>query len=57
MSNNEIFDNNRNEIDRLIENNAFLRWVDAGRPEGRDLEFWTAAEAEIFGIINENLHW
>ena len=27
-----------------IQHAAYLLWVEAGRPEGRDLEFWLAAK-------------
>jgi hypothetical protein len=33
----------RNEISRL----AFQLWEKAGCPEGRDLEFWLGAEAQL----------
>jgi hypothetical protein len=29
-----------------IERQAYARWEAAGRPEGRDLEFWLAAERD-----------
>ena len=31
---------------RRVRDAARGRWLDAGRPEGRDLEFWLAAERE-----------
>lgn len=31
---------------RRVRDAARRRWLDAGRPEGRDLEFWLAAERE-----------
>ncbi|MDB5384886.1 MAG: hypothetical protein JWM11_532 [Planctomycetaceae bacterium] len=35
---------------------AYLRWIAAGQPEGRDLEFWLAAEEEqIAHVANESL--
>ena len=34
---------NRNEISCL----AFQLWENAGRPEGRDLEFWLGAETQL----------
>jgi hypothetical protein len=30
--------------ERLVRERAYFLWVDAGRPEGRDLEFWLDAE-------------
>lgn len=26
---------------------AYQKWVDAGKPEGRDKEFWNEAEQEV----------
>jgi hypothetical protein len=26
---------------------AYFKWIDAGRPEGRDVEFWLEAEKEV----------
>ena len=28
---------------------AYFNWLNAGCPEGRDLEFWLAGEEEIYG--------
>jgi hypothetical protein len=28
---------------------AYYKWLAAGRPQGRDLEFWVAAEREVAG--------
>jgi hypothetical protein len=28
---------------------AYKKWDDAGRPHGRDDEFWISAESELFG--------
>lgn len=34
---------------------AYYKWERAGRPQGRDLEFWLAAEKEFFtGEGNES---
>ena len=38
---------NRNEISCL----AFQLWDKAGRPEGRDLEFWLGAEAQFLTLV------
>ncbi|WP_081822312.1 DUF2934 domain-containing protein [Acidocella facilis] len=36
----------RNDREKDIEQIAYHFWNDAGRPAGRDLEFWRQAEAE-----------
>ena len=38
---------NQNEV----ANRAYRLWEDAGRPHGRDLEFWVQAEAEAHGAV------
>ena len=30
-----------------IQESAYLMWLDAGQPEGRDQDFWFAAEAAL----------
>ena len=40
----EIIPNNE------IASRAYLLWEQAGRPDGRDLEFWVQAEAEIHAL-------
>ncbi|MGY4502002.1 hypothetical protein ACVWYH_005959 [Bradyrhizobium sp. GM24.11] len=30
---------------------AYELWENAGRPEGRDLEFWLRAESEVAGAV------
>jgi hypothetical protein len=35
--------------DEIISQSAFFKWQAAGRPEGRDLDFWLAAEQEERG--------
>jgi hypothetical protein len=30
-----------------IAESAYYKWLDAGRPQGRDVEFWVAAEREV----------
>ena len=35
------------ELRRAIELRAYTLWEEAGRPEGREMEFWFAAEEEI----------
>jgi len=37
------------ERERRVSELAYQKWEEHGRPRGRDLEFWTAAEAEIDG--------
>ena len=36
--------------EQWIRENAYFRWENSGRPEGRDLEFWLAGEADYFLI-------
>jgi len=38
---------NQNEV----ANRAYRLWEDAGRPHGRDLEFWVQAEAEAHSPV------
>lgn len=33
-----------------IRNLAYYKWLDAGQPNGRDIEFWTEAEKEYLGF-------
>ena len=33
--------------EKQIQNYAYQLWEKAGRPEGRDKEFWNAAKAEL----------
>ena len=33
----------------IIRRIAYFHWLGAGRPEGRDLEFWLKAESEWIG--------
>lgn len=35
------------ERDQLIREAAYYKWESAGRPEGRELDFWTNAEREF----------
>lgn len=35
---------NREPAEREIQHAAYLLWIEAGRPEGRDLEFWLEAK-------------
>lgn len=34
---------------------AYHKWIDAGRPEGKDVEFWCDAEREMFGATCEEM--
>jgi hypothetical protein len=34
-------------IEDLIRNRAYEKWESAGRPMGRDVEFWHEAEEEL----------
>ena len=37
---------NQEETFRLIQTRAYSLWEKSGRPNGRDVEFWLAAEQE-----------
>ena len=45
-----MFDNNpstdNGSADELIRIAAYFKWLDAGRPDGRDLDFWCQAEQD-----------
>ena len=32
------------DYEKLVRETAYRKWKDAGKPQGRDLEFWLAAE-------------
>jgi hypothetical protein len=38
------------ELRRRVADRAEALWREAGRPEGRDLEFWLQAEQELVGL-------
>lgn len=40
-------------IEQEIQEVAYFKWLKAGCPDGRDLEFWFAAENEIFHCTSE----
>lgn len=42
------------ELIRLL---AYQKWEQAGRPHGRDLEFWIAAEKEFYGQTSGIVNW
>jgi hypothetical protein len=35
------------DLEKRIQDRAYALWVIAGRPDGRDTEFWVEAEREI----------
>ncbi len=35
---------------------AYFMWLNAGKPHGRDLEFWCDAEREMFGYTTDE-YW
>lgn len=37
-------------LDDEIRTAAYFKWLAAGRPDGRHLEFWCAAEQEFAGL-------
>lgn len=43
------------QIVSTIRESAYFLWVEAGKPEGRDLEFWCKAERKILGLLQERL--
>jgi hypothetical protein len=40
-------------MDEKIQELAYYKWLNAGSPEGRDLEFWLEAEDEFFSDENQ----
>lgn len=36
------------EAEEFVSKKAYQLWMDAGRPEGRDMEFWFKAEAKSY---------
>lgn len=42
-------------VDRDLHEMAYFHWINAGKPEGRDLEFWHDAEREMFGWTMEEM--
>lgn len=36
-------------VEKELNESAYFKWLEAGCPEGRDIEFWCAAEREMFG--------
>lgn len=47
---------------RKLEENAYYRWLNAGQPEGKEIEFWREAEQEVLGqeicevVMNNDSH-
>jgi hypothetical protein len=37
-------------VERQLKEMAYFNWLNAGKPQGRDLEFWLDAEREMFGF-------
>ncbi len=42
--------------ERLVRERAYFMWEDAGRPDGRSLEFWLAAEKEFKANLYKMLY-
>ena len=40
-------DNGRQSVEEMIRQRAYILWERAGRPEGRDAEFWDQATDDI----------
>jgi Protein of unknown function (DUF2934) len=43
-----------NKLSFYISKLAYQKWEQAGKPEGRDLEFWLAAEKEFYRSTQNN---
>jgi hypothetical protein len=37
------------DLEKQVKEAAYFGWLNAGRPSGRDLEFWCQAERQIVG--------
>lgn len=37
----------KEQIEQKVREVAYFKWQAAGRPNGRDVEFWKAAEVEV----------
>ena len=37
----------REQVEQKVREAAYYKWQAAGRPHGRDVEFWNAAEVEV----------
>jgi hypothetical protein len=42
-----------NSKDEQIRTAAYYKWLEAGKPDGRHLDFWCAAEQEFAGARQE----
>jgi hypothetical protein len=42
-----------NRVDEELHELAYFKWLDAGKPEGRTLEFWCEAERDMFGCTSD----
>lgn len=49
----EPMDNHQNEIEEKIKELAYYKWIDAGMPDGKDMEFWLEAEQEIYSTFSQ----
>lgn len=46
------------DVAAMVREAAYFNWLNAGKPEGRDDEFWYAAERqEIGGTAEECYQW
>jgi len=46
----------KNNVQQELQELAYFKWLNAGKPEGRDIEFWCDAEREMFGMTADE-HW
>jgi hypothetical protein len=37
----------KEQVDQKVRETAYYKWQNAGQPQGRDAEFWAAAEVEV----------
>ena len=44
------------DIGQMIQDAAYFNWLNAGKPSGRDLEFWCEAERQIAGGTAEECY-
>lgn len=45
----QIEPHNSFPVEKELNESAYFKWLEAGCPEGRDIEFWCAAERDMFG--------
>jgi hypothetical protein len=41
------------QLKKMISECAYYKWLKAGKPKGRDWEFWLTAEQELFGNVED----